>query len=108
MRCVVSDTVPEPDEDADDSPFAAMQAVHVYPTSRISEWNQNNYRRLWMTDTRPASEIGQTGLFSPQNGLLLNTYLHDLWDSYKFGIDPDVSLSGYTRMEQVLFILTGG
>lgn len=44
-----------------------------------------------MTNPSPTSTIGESKLFSPQNGLLLHTDLHDWFDSSNIGIDPDVS-----------------
>lgn len=58
--------------------------------SQLSEWNRGNYRR-YITDTSPVSAIAQTGLYSAQNGLLLDKVVHELFDAFLVGVDPDVS-----------------
>jgi hypothetical protein len=70
-----------------------MEASHIFPTSMIQEWNRNNYKDNWITDDSPSSEIGESGLYSLQNGLLLNMTVHGYFDEFKLGIDPDVSFS---------------
>lgn len=70
-----------------------MEASHIFPTSMIQEWNTNNYKNNWITDDSPSSEIGESGLFSLQNGLLLSTMIHTYFDDFRLGIDPDVSFS---------------
>lgn len=70
-----------------------MEASHIFPTSMIQEWNRNNYKGNWITDDSPSSEIGESGLYSLQNGLLLNKTVHSYFDDFKLGIDPDVSFS---------------
>ncbi|KAJ5594222.1 uncharacterized protein N7459_000430 [Penicillium hispanicum] len=71
-----------------DEPFTAMDAVHIFPTSLIQEWNQTGYRD-WITDTSPASSIGESRLCSPQNGLLLSRTMHGYFVHFKLGVDPD-------------------
>ncbi|KAJ5236807.1 hypothetical protein N7489_006898 [Penicillium chrysogenum] len=69
-------------------PFRGLGATHVFPVSMIEEWRRNGYRQ-YITDTRPSSEIGGSGLFSAQNGLLLREDIHTLFDDFLIGIDPD-------------------
>lgn len=71
-------------------PFAQMEAAHIFPTSLVQEWNRNTYRERWIADRSPAARIGETRLYSPQNGLLLATPYHGFFDSFQIGIDPDV------------------
>ncbi|KAJ9295702.1 hypothetical protein DTO271G3_5725 [Paecilomyces variotii] len=40
-------------------------------------------------DTRPPSAIGASGLYSPQNGLLLSVDIHEAVDNWEIGVDPD-------------------
>ncbi|CDM37708.1 hypothetical protein PROQFM164_S07g000056 [Penicillium roqueforti FM164] len=71
------------------SPFRGLEATHVFPVSNVDEWQRNRYRR-YITDTRPSSEIGESGLYSPQNGLLLRSDIHTHFDAFEIGIDPDI------------------
>ena len=59
--------------------------------SRVSELVAQNYRR-WITDDNNAGRIGETGLYSLQNGLLLTANMHRTWDSFGVAVDPDVRL----------------
>jgi hypothetical protein len=74
-----------------DESFHGLEAAHIYPVSRVSEWEANNYRR-WISDTSDDRRIGTTGLYSLQNGLLLVNLLHQTWDSFGVAVDPDVRL----------------
>ncbi|OXV10353.1 hypothetical protein Egran_01886 [Elaphomyces granulatus] len=71
-----------------DDPFNGLEAVHIYPVSRVSELVAQNYRR-WITDDNNAGRIGETGLYSLQNGLLLTANMHRTWDSFGVAVDPD-------------------
>lgn len=71
-------------------PFARLQAAHIFPTSRVRDWERGDYQRF-ISDTSPAHEIGATKLYSPQNGLLLRTDIHEEFDDFSIGVDPDVS-----------------
>lgn len=72
-----------------DGLFHGLHAAHVYPRAREPEWNAMHYP-AWITDKSPANLIGNTKLFSPQNGLLLCSSAHDLFDIYALAVDPDV------------------
>ncbi|KAJ5615030.1 hypothetical protein N7537_000144 [Penicillium hordei] len=85
-HCVISGPPLIPDAQ---DPFQTMEASHIFPTSMIQEWNRNNYKGNWITDDSPSSEIGESGLYSLQNGLLLNKTVHSYFDDFKLGIDPD-------------------
>ncbi|KAN0068121.1 HNH endonuclease domain containing protein [Elaphomyces granulatus] len=71
-----------------DDPFNGLEAAHIYPVSRVSEWVAQNYRR-WITDDSNAGRIGETGLYSLQNGLLLTANMHRTWDSFGVAVDLD-------------------
>lgn len=71
-------------------PFSRLKAAHIFPISRVSDWELGNYQRF-INDTSPANEIGETKLYSPQNGLLLRSDIHEEFDDFSIGVDPDVS-----------------
>lgn len=66
----------------------SLVAAHVFPVSQLSEWNRD-YKRF-VNDTGSATEIGQSRLYSSQNGLLLSKGMHTVFDNYLIGVDPDV------------------
>lgn len=50
-----------------------------------------------ITDTADEAVIGGAiKIDSVQNVITLRTDLHDAWDNYEFGIDPNVSLSSWS------------
>ena len=75
----------------DEDPFLCLEATHIFPTSQVDNWNRNGLRD-WITDTSAPSQIGSSGLHSPQNGLLLSSSVHHAFDAFQIGVDPDVSL----------------
>ncbi|KXG48708.1 uncharacterized protein PGRI_025780 [Penicillium griseofulvum] len=71
-----------------EQPFLGLEATHIFPVSMLGEWTKQGYRQ-YITDTRPTSEIGESGLYSIQNGLLLGAEVHCLFDQFQLGVDPD-------------------
>ncbi|KAJ5487017.1 hypothetical protein N7530_001317 [Penicillium desertorum] len=69
-------------------PFLALDATHIFPVCMIEEWRRDGYRK-YITYTRPDSGIGESGLYSAQNGLLLSADIHVHFDDFRIGIDPD-------------------
>ncbi|KAJ5163716.1 uncharacterized protein N7500_005546 [Penicillium coprophilum] len=69
-------------------PFLGLDATHIFPVSMLSEWRAGGYRQ-YITDTRPDSEIGESRLYSAQNGLLLSADIHAQFNDFQLGIDPD-------------------
>ncbi|KAJ6033271.1 hypothetical protein N7444_011042 [Penicillium canescens] len=70
------------------NPYSGLHASHIFPTSQIAQWERENYQR-YITDPSPASKIGSSKLYSPQNGLLLGPEAHEAFDKFKVGVDPD-------------------
>ncbi|KAJ6019300.1 hypothetical protein N7522_001367 [Penicillium canescens] len=68
--------------------ICGLHASHIFPTSQIAQWERENYQR-YITDPSPASKIGSSKLYSPQNGLLLGPEAHEAFDKFKVGVDPD-------------------
>ncbi|PYI09742.1 hypothetical protein BO78DRAFT_415302 [Aspergillus sclerotiicarbonarius CBS 121057] len=75
--CVITGRRGSPEE-----PWLGMIAAHIYPVSRLTSWNQNGYSR-WVTDTTDPRLIAPNGLFSAQNGLLLDSTTHSFFDRFK-------------------------
>lgn len=82
-RCVVSKV------ENTRAPFGmwtGFEAAHIFPLAYQDQWVQNNYGR-WITIDPPR---GAHKIHSVQNGILLRTDLHQLFDQYIFSINPDV------------------
>ncbi|KAK2810943.1 hypothetical protein FQN50_002534 [Emmonsiellopsis sp. PD_5] len=82
-KCVVSGRV---NTLIESNLWASFNAAHVFPLECENLWQELNYGR-WMTnmdDTAGLSKINST-----QNGLLMSSHFHDLFDQYLFSINPD-------------------
>jgi HNH endonuclease len=62
-----------------------FDVAHVFPLAYEGHWRQNNYGR-WITI--PPREGGDIN--SVQNGILLRSDLHQLFDNFALTINPDV------------------
>ena len=69
--------------------FQDLHAAHVFPQARELEWNAAGYSN-WITDNNPTDLIGANKIYSPQNGLLLYTGVHSLFDIYALAVNPNV------------------
>jgi hypothetical protein len=62
------------------------------PTLNI-QWVKKGYPSR-ITDPAPLIELGgPSKIDSIQNMILLRSDLHDAWDNYMFGVNPDVCIS---------------
>ena len=66
--------------------WTGFEAAHICPLAYEQQWNDQNFSR-WIT--LPAAQGG--AISSVQNGLLLQSNIHQLFDTYFFSINPDVS-----------------
>jgi hypothetical protein len=66
--------------------WKSFEAAHIFPLACEGDWRTNNFGR-WISLPPPT---GGT-INSVQNGLLLDAGIHQLFDSYVFSINPDVS-----------------
>jgi hypothetical protein len=65
--------------------YRGFEAAHIFPLAYEDYWNCQNYSR-WITQI---SEGGGS-INSVQNGLLLSSEVHALFDTYSLSINPDV------------------
>lgn len=60
----------------------------LIPTS--SQWTRKGYSSK-ITDTADEADMGgRTKIDSVQNVITMRSDLHDAWDNYEFGVDPNV------------------
>lgn len=74
---------------ADIGNYVPFQAAHIFPQAREPEWRQRDFDNL-VTDTASEQYIGSTKIHSAQNGLLLRSDIHALFDDYAVAVNPDV------------------
>ncbi|KAN0067194.1 HNH endonuclease domain containing protein [Elaphomyces granulatus] len=65
--------------------WAPFQAAHIFPLAAESCFIHNNFSR-WITNKAPA---GDSGINSAQNGILLRSDIHQLFDQYLISINSD-------------------
>ncbi|KAF3158309.1 hypothetical protein TWF225_002706 [Orbilia oligospora] len=84
--CVITGVV----NDDDDNDWTGMEAAHIWPLAKGSEWIRQNASR-WITDSDGLSN--ELKMNSPQNGILVSSTVHTLFDSYTLAINPEVRVS---------------
>lgn len=70
--------------------WAGFQSAHIFPLAYEQYWAESNYGR-WISIV--PSQDGTIN--SVQNGLLLRSDIHQLFDMYYLSINPDVRISIY-------------
>ncbi|KAI9781088.1 MAG: hypothetical protein M1839_006366 [Geoglossum umbratile] len=80
-RCVITKEVAF---EADYGFWVGFEAAHIFPLAYERHWIDNVYSR-WIAI--PAASGGSIN--SVQNGILLRSDIHQLFDSYHIAIDPD-------------------
>ena len=65
-----------------------FHAAHVFPLALQTIWSNNNFGRYISRPTSSGSQIK-----SVQNGLLLRSDLHSLFDSFRVTVNPDVCIA---------------
>jgi hypothetical protein len=65
-----------------------FEAAHIFPLAYEQDWISNNFGRWVSIHPEHGGDIN-----SVQNGLLLRSDIHQLFDMYDFSINPDVCVS---------------
>jgi hypothetical protein len=78
--------------DAEYGFWTGFEAAHIFPLAYEQHWIDNAYSR-WVTV--PATSGGPIN--SVQNGMLLKSDIHALFDSYQVSINPDVRMTCLSR-----------
>ncbi len=63
--------------------WIGLEAAHIFPLAHGTYWIYNDFGR-WITDDTGGS------INSVQNGILLRSDVHRLFDLFGFSINPDV------------------
>lgn len=67
--------------------WRSFEAAHIFPLAYEEYWRNNDFAR-WIS----ILPITGGSINSVQNGLLLRSNIHDLFDSYEISINPDVRI----------------
>jgi HNH endonuclease len=87
---------------ADLEDWTGFEVAHVFPLAYEGHWAEQGYSR-WITI--PPESGGMIN--SVQNGLLLRSDIHQLFDSYNLSINPDVSTPCVSITRQELMVIVG-
>ncbi|KAF8416257.1 HNH endonuclease-domain-containing protein [Tirmania nivea] len=81
-RCVISGVVNR------SAPYRwhGFEEAHIFPLGKEDYWNQWGYSR-WITDMD--DNVGMSKINSTQNGVLLRSDVHQLFDQYLLSVNPD-------------------
>ncbi len=77
--------------DADINDWTGFQAAHIFPLAFEGLWKECNFGR-WIKSPSNGEEIKGGKINSVQNGLLLRSDIHQLFDMYFLSINPDVCI----------------
>ncbi|KAH9032547.1 hypothetical protein EDB84DRAFT_1561942 [Lactarius hengduanensis] len=69
--------------------YSRLKVAHIFPRAHDAEWIRKGYPSK-ITDS--ADEVvmgGPTKIDSVQNVITMRSDLHDAWDNYEFGVDPN-------------------
>jgi len=87
LRCVITG---KRAINADHNNWAGFEAAHIFPLAFEGLWNDFDYGR-WIKSPSNG-EIRGGKINSVQNGLLLRSDIHQLFDTYFISINPDVCI----------------
>jgi len=77
VRCVVTGEL--------DPEFIGLEAAHIFPLAHLDLWRSGS----WQQHITDDAYDGETGIHSVQNGILLDSTAHKLFDKYLLAINPD-------------------
>ncbi|KAF3211247.1 hypothetical protein TWF106_007870 [Orbilia oligospora] len=87
--CVLSGVI---NKAADRGNWKAFEAAHIWPLSKGTEWVRQN-AGCWITDSDGLSN--EDKMNSPQNGILLSSNSHMLFNSHTLAVNPEVEVSPF-------------
>ncbi|KFY37365.1 hypothetical protein V495_07224 [Pseudogymnoascus sp. VKM F-4514 (FW-929)] len=84
-RCVITRTGPIGGD------FIRLSAAHIFPIAHLGMWKSESWHRQ-ITDDK---YDGESGINSVQNGILLRSDVHDLFDTFYIAVNPDRDYKTY-------------
>ena len=90
-RCVVTS---QPCLGAKNGRWSGFETAHIFPLA---------LENIFISQGYPQLITGHDGINSPQNGLLLRSDLHNLWDDYSISVNPHDGYKVYAFLEDGWF-----
>jgi hypothetical protein len=87
-RCVISGTIAAM---AHLNFWTGFEAAHIFPLAFEGLWKDHNFGR-WIKSPPDGGKIKGGKINSSQNGLLLRSDIHQLFNMYFISINPDVCI----------------
>ncbi|KAF8883083.1 hypothetical protein CPB84DRAFT_1790392 [Gymnopilus junonius] len=69
--------------------YSRLQVAHIFPRAHDIEWIRKGYPSKITDDEDISCMGGPTKIDSVQNIITMRSDLHDAWDNYEFGVDPN-------------------
>ncbi|OBT76810.1 hypothetical protein VF21_04524 [Pseudogymnoascus sp. 05NY08] len=85
-RCVITGAEPAGDD------FVRLAAAHIFPLAYLDVWKTESWQRKIADDRY----VGESGINSVQNGILLRSDVHELFDTFRIAINPDRGYKTYS------------
>ncbi|OBT58891.1 hypothetical protein VE04_00574 [Pseudogymnoascus sp. 24MN13] len=89
-RCVITGAKPA------GSDFVRLGATHIFPLAHLDAWKVESWQRQIADD----KYVGESGINSAQNGILLRFDVQDLFDTYRIAINPDKGYKTYCFIDE--------
>ncbi|KAL4970565.1 uncharacterized protein BDV14DRAFT_45354 [Aspergillus stella-maris] len=70
------------------NPRRGLLAAHIYPVARLEQWQKDGCQN-WISGNSNTSLIAPAKMFSAQNGLILCTRAHLVFDFFEIAVNPD-------------------
>ncbi|KAK6543772.1 hypothetical protein TWF694_000504 [Orbilia ellipsospora] len=91
--CVLTGVINrDADGDSNNRDWLPFESAHIWPLCNVTEWVRQSAGR-WITDSDGLSE--EAKMNSPQNGILLCSTSHVLFDSHDLAINPKADYKIY-------------
>jgi hypothetical protein len=84
----------EANPEVDLGDYLGFHAAHIFPYAKEGDWQRNGFSQ-YITDNSPASHIGPSKIDSPQNGILMSTGIHPMFNLFRVSINPDVWITAH-------------
>ncbi|KIJ51942.1 hypothetical protein M422DRAFT_243514 [Sphaerobolus stellatus SS14] len=69
--------------------YSRLKVAHIFPRAHDAEWIRKGYPSKIIDTADEGVMGGPTKIDSVQNLITIRSDLHDTWDNYEFGVDPN-------------------
>ena len=92
LACIITGTEPR---FGPLGPWYMFEAAHIFPLAYEQYWNDNKFYE-WVRIPPATPSDGMIN--SVQNGILLRSDIHTIFDAYEVAINPDVRIAEFSSL----------